>query len=332
MFRRRTDRVYSTLQNVQRRITQGTVHDGHTPQTPSVSSVSPVAGSAAPTDSRGGTVFEVPKSDPDAPLIQPVASAYAEAPVVGDSGLVGAPQVVEPQPTIQAVPSPSAAPLFDDTAADDDELLASSSPASHAPSPPRAMPVAPEPAPDAPSAPSDSAAVANPALQLARQEGRGTRLMLSTEVALLLTVGWLLTCALFFAIGWQLGEGASSDAPFAGLGPHAESGQHESDQIEPGQSHILILQSGRGAVSDATRERFEAEAARMNGIAAERAGLEPWFGVRYPQSGGIQLIFGQVDGRFGIDQTSSVASAVFATMQNSQSYADAYWFDLAPSR
>ena len=76
--------------------------------------------------------------------------------------------------------------------------------------------------------------------------------------------------------------------------------------------HILIL-SSQGTATDANRTQLENEARSLNTIAMEHTdrGYQPWFSVRYPSNGGIQLIFGEIDGRLGVDPSHPVADAVF---------------------
>lgn len=70
-----------------------------------------------------------------------------------------------------------------------------------------------------------------------------------------------------------------------------------------GPSDVLILKSVLQSDDD-TRTRWQKEADSLNQLASSRGAdqLPPLFGVREPSSGGLQLVYGYRDGRFGIDR------------------------------
>jgi hypothetical protein len=55
--------------------------------------------------------------------------------------------------------------------------------------------------------------------------------------------------------------------------------------------------------STAADNEFETMVERLNGQ-ARSAGLRPLFGLRYPRSGGIAFVYGQVGNAFGVDRDS----------------------------
>jgi len=67
--------------------------------------------------------------------------------------------------------------------------------------------------------------------------------------------------------------------------------------------HVLVLTSVARANAD-DEQRFTNDARRLNQYAEQnlRGGYKPWFGVRKPSSGGLQLVFGIVNGQVGIDK------------------------------
>ena len=58
-------------------------------------------------------------------------------------------------------------------------------------------------------------------------------------------------------------------------------------------------------------QRLSNDARRLNHYAEQnpRSGHQPWFGVRKPGSGGLQLVYGMVNGQFGIDKERGVDTA-----------------------
>ena len=218
MFRRRTDRVYSTLQNVQRRVTQATVHGDEIQRSHSVTSVTPIAGEDAnitPVSDHpdGGQIVSVARGETNAPLIQPVRGALHDAPVVGDSALLGAPETVQPTPTIQPVHSqppstpPSTTPGGQSSYSnvpDGQSSIEGITPVSESPAPDRGAadggvyrrPTGMTMFEDEPEV-SHSSASASQSLP-----PRG--LVLSYEVASVVVLGWLLTAVICFGLGWRM--------------------------------------------------------------------------------------------------------------------------------
>jgi len=90
--------------------------------------------------------------------------------------------------------------------------------------------------------------------------------------------------------------------------------------------HILILQSSADA-KQATRKHFEKLTADYNRSAAmaenRRRGLKPLFGVRYPSGGGIQFVFGARGEGFGIPKDDTLAKNMEKILKDT--FGDAFW-------
>jgi len=85
-------------------------------------------------------------------------------------------------------------------------------------------------------------------------------------------------------------------------------------------SAILLLASSR---SPTMETRFAALAQALNERAALEPALEPYFAVRRPTTvSGVQLVYGLVDGEFGVRQNPAVESAL------RREYPDLRWLEL----
>ncbi len=230
MFRRRTDQVYSTLQQVQRRITEQT-------------------GMADPQD--------------------PVATQ----PVVGR------------QPLEQVLPSgvPVVMPQVAQTGIQPPNI------------PPTAVVQPP------------SQSYLNPGAVRLGPGGKRYVLQLSGDMAMLLLVVWIASMAVMFVLGqyWRTSGGAGLAAGPAGNRDVAAApvGKRQGDTI-------LLLQSAPNATVESV-SFFEERARSLNDFVRQnnKAGWKPYFGVRKPVNGGVELAFGVVDGAWGVNQSDYIEFA-----------------------
>jgi len=246
MFRRKTDQVYATLQQVQRRLTQQTADD-----------------EADAARSRA----IAPSSDQRPPAVPPPAFSMPSA---------------ASSPTLPAgaqVPPPGVAPSL-----------------------------------------------------------RRHVLQLSGELATILFLLWLVTLVASFFVGQHFGKrDASPGDPGAGYatgeaGARAPRGETPPPTANPATksptgaqsgNHILVLASVARATAD-DEQRFSNDAKRLNQFAEQngRSGYKPWFGVYKPSNGGLMLVFGLVNGQFGIDKEPF---ATFADALDRAGYKGARW-------
>jgi len=87
-------------------------------------------------------------------------------------------------------------------------------------------------------------------------------------------------------------------------------------------SYILLLSSSR---SPTMESRFAALAEILNERATLEPTLEPYFAARQPTTvSGVQLVYGLVDGEFGVRQDPAIVSLL------RREYPDLRWVELGP--
>lgn len=212
----------------------------------------------------------------------------------------------------------------------------------------------PEPAqkPTAPSSPSlypFNQPVSTPFAEAAEKEeakpsGKRSLLQLSPELASTLAVLWLITVVMAFVLGRAQGHKNQED-PGAGYAIGAAGNREpkasapeakpvipvsgDPKYATPGRGgHVLILASVTRADAG-TEQRFNDNAKSLNEMAAKGIdkGYRPWFGVRHPSSGGLQLVFGCLNGQFGVDkaQFDNLADE----MRDKAKFKDPHWMSLS---
>jgi hypothetical protein len=136
-------------------------------------------------------------------------------------------------------------------------------------------------------------------------------MQISGDLAGLLMVAWLVSMALMFVLGknWRA-------SPGAGLAP-GQAGERVPPSEPPAAptrrqgDWVLVLQSSPTATAE-YETYFQSRANSLNEVVRRDHSnrWKPYFGVRRPSSGGIQLVFGEVDGQFGVsrDEFLSLAS------------------------
>ncbi len=140
------------------------------------------------------------------------------------------------------------------------------------------------------------------------QGGKRYVLQVSGELATLLVVMWLISMALMFVLGqhWRGSGGAGLAA-----GPAGNRDVPSSPTVAKRQGDfVYVLRSQANATVDVTRS-FDEDAKRLNDYvrANPNRGWKPYFGVRTPPNGGVELAFGLVDGVWGIDKEAFTAFA-----------------------
>jgi hypothetical protein len=274
MFRRRTDQVYSTLQQVQRRITEQTGMGE-----PDISNTPPVVTGRQPLEQA------LPSGSP--PMVPPVSTPVSAQPSPISSLAPTAP--ILPNPIIPVAPSGSLNPGVN--------MNSSVNPGNF---------------------PSTG--------RIAPNVGKRYVLQLSGDMAMLLMVVWIASMAAMFMLGqyWRSVGGAGLAAGPAGNRevPVENAGPRQGDAI-------LLLQS----VPTATVESlsfFEESARKLNDYVKQNSsrGWKPYFGVRKPINGGVELAYGLVNGTWGINQNDFADIAKILSQPQSKGgagYGQARW-------
>lgn len=159
-------------------------------------------------------------------------------------------------------------------------------------------------------------------------------LQVSGDLAMLLVVIWLISMALMFVLGqhWRSSGGA-------GLAPGpAGSRETANAPVAPGKRQgdwALVLTSFPNSTKE--HESYcEAEARRLNDAMRQpqnlARGWKPFFGVRKPANGGIELVYGLVDGVWGIDKNDflTLAKALGEPPPNGAGFSSARWMKVDP--
>jgi hypothetical protein len=228
IFRRRTtDQVYSTLQQVQRRITE---QGGQ-----------PVVGS-------GGNM----RTPAPGSLRTPPPGSY---PAAASTAPIGTPlRFPTPPPTPHAVPPAS-------TSSDE-------------------------------PAPLGGMLVPQPPV---------TRFVLNLplHLATTLLLLWLVTLVAAYFAGRSAAD--RTPAPM----PRSEAPAPSPNAVEqPVRGNWVFLLQTVPTANSQLRAKWQEEVTRLNNVCRQNAsqGWKPYFALREPENGGLQMVFGQVDGKFGIDQ------------------------------
>jgi hypothetical protein len=256
MFRRRTDQVYATLQQVQRRITEQ-------------------SGQPAPANG------EVPPLER-----KPIAAAV-----------------------------PALAPLQDALARQKPPMVG------HQPEPPPLPP------------------------QLAQLPRGG--IVFSIPLAVTLSVLWIASCALCFVLGQHAadrralpgegfgpGDAGNRTPPQASAAPSAPPAPPAIEAppvVKPDGPWVLVLQSKQEWTAE-DESVYRRTANQHNEVARAHAsdGWHPWFGVRKPQNGSLQLVFGEISpGQFGLRRSDWEK---FAKSLATSRYPQATWLDTSRSQ
>ena len=161
---------------------------------------------------------------------------------------------------------------------------------------------------------------------------RRNALQFSGELATVLFLLWVVTLTVAFFIGKHVGSKAAVVDPGAGYAA-GEAGSRATPRktVEsegpstPAKtgSHVLVLQSVARSTAE-SESKLGTNARQLNEFAEKnpQQGFRPWFAVRKPGNGGLQLVYGLVNGAFGIDKD---AHASLADTFDRAGYKGAHW-------
>ncbi len=180
-------------------------------------------------------------------------------------------------------------------------------------------PVAAAPVPSAQSYLNQNAARFSPG-------GKRYVLQLSGDMAMLLVVVWVASMAVMFVLGqyWRSAGGAGLAS-----GPAGNREISAAPTAKRQGDTILLLQSAPNATVESV-SFFEERARNLNEFVRKSAdkGWKPYFGVRKPINGGVELAFGYVDGVWGINQSEFIEFAKLLsqpTNKGGAGYGQARW-------
>lgn len=135
----------------------------------------------------------------------------------------------------------------------------------------------------------------------------GVLLSLSLQTAVTLIVLWIASCVLCFVLGGKSSErrGPAVDAGYA----VGEAGGREAPKPDDaptralGEDLLVLSQVAGSSVTPELEQQYRLRASQLNDIMRKNGerGWKPWFGVRRPPSGELQLVFGEVAaGQYGV--------------------------------
>jgi hypothetical protein len=182
-----------------------------------------------------------------------------------------------------------------------------------------------------------------PGYPLPPQNFQGNRfvLPLSGQFAVTLIVLWIASCVLCFVLGQHerdrrtpnpgtgYAEGPAGNRP----PPTPEVAEQTKAPVKPLGDYLLILTSVPSANGE-TERSYQDRASQLNDIMLKNSakrGWKPYFGVRRPSSGGLQLVFGQVgEGVYGINRQEfdDFARMMAQPPPKGGGYASASWVKL----
>lgn len=290
MFRRRTDHIYATLQSVQRRITKGDPASG------SVSGgISGSGSSIAGGQSAGGFMVrpDGTRMDHEVPDTGSKPSSYDY-----DMPPSGQQELLTPDRPRSTVPGDTGTSLGTSTAAGANEFR--------------------------------------------RKPGGGPAgLMVSPQLAGVVLVLWLATLFAAFRLGQQDVVNPADEQPQTvyvdrtGEDPSGESPPHPPRRTTAaaydasGLGHYIVIitqvDPARAEVMAERRARFDNWEQQLHDWCG-RAGIPKHFGSRVLPGGGLQFIYGYVEGRLGVDQ--SIAEKVLGQLRQSEHFRNAQLHDL----
>ena len=157
-------------------------------------------------------------------------------------------------------------------------------------------------------------------------------LQVSGDLAMLLVVMWLITMALMFFLGQHFRSGGG-----AGLAPGAAGNREISAaSLAKRQGDFIYILESRTTAPVEVVNALEQRARELNDFVSKnpQAGWKAYFGVRKPENGGVELVFGEVDRSvYGIDKSEFEAFAKMLsqpTSKNGGGYASARWVKVTP--
>ena len=350
MFRRRTDRIYATLQQVQRRITQGTEApggegDSQSPDSatsvPNIRTRAPTALPGSSYDSRSLSGFVIHPDGTRRPDTGYVQRSQTQA---GAGQSPAQPPVNQPeQAALEPVPSSPAVPQSPLHVRTPEQMRQAGMQPQQPAHPGRDMTMGGDYGTQAAGGsyapPVSKGPVTNPQLSLAAGEGRPRRLEVGMELAGIIVVLWIATVGVAFYIGLRQGGGVVAQSDRPGALPLASSVDDAPDtqaaddgsrdapsgpHVEPLGDHVLILTSV-ARYSDNQNAEYNDLAVQYNDVARQN-GLPAWFGVRRTQNNGLQFVYGVRDGVYGINRNAQDSEMIYRELKGN--YPSAYWLPI----
>lgn len=168
-----------------------------------------------------------------------------------------------------------------------------------------------------------------------RMASAGNRyvLQVSGELATTLVVMWLITMALMFFLGQHLRS--NSGAGFAA----GTTGNREASAVGSAAARqgdwIYILES-KSKVTAESLQSYQSKAKTWNDYVLQnpQPGWKSYFGVRTPDNGGVEFVFGEVDRSvYGIDRPEFEAFAKRLSQpvdKDGGGFASARWVKVTP--
>ena len=125
-------------------------------------------------------------------------------------------------------------------------------------------------------------------------------LQLPLHLAITLMLLWLVTVILAFVLGRMSADRAP--APIREAPPAAPVAATPAEVSDRGR--FLFLLKAVPTTGEQLRQEWQKTVDQLNDACRRNAakGWKPYFALREPENGGMQLIFGSIDGRLGIDQ------------------------------
>ena len=136
---------------------------------------------------------------------------------------------------------------------------------------------------------------------------RGT-LQLSMQVGLILLLLWVGTLIAAYYLGIRQGTRDSSDSvgnrPTTAEAPPTKPQDPETPAPGKRQGDSIFVLTSTPSFTPSLKQQWQTEVDRLNGVMRqnEAKGWKPYFALREPENGGLQFVFGQANGRFGIDR------------------------------
>lgn len=156
-------------------------------------------------------------------------------------------------------------------------------------------------------------------------------LQLPLHLAITLMLLWLVTVILAFVLGRMSGDRAPMP-----INPTPVATGVPSASVEaPERGRFVFLLKSAPSTNEQLRQQWQKEVDRLNDVCRQNAakGWKPFFALREPENGGLQMVYGQIDGRFGIDQAKFTDFARLLTTPKAKGggdYSQGRWLSVDP--
>jgi hypothetical protein len=164
-------------------------------------------------------------------------------------------------------------------------------------------------------------------MQLPQIPRDGAFLSISKQMTVTLAVFWIACCAVFFVLGTHAGD-HRGDNPGEGVAAGAAGERKpvgdDSSASRPLGNSVLIVNSVP-SWTQAAQNHFQAEVERLNAVMVNNTarGWKPWFGMRKPVNGELELVFGEIaPGVYGVSQQDYLE---FAEELRKAGYSNCRW-------